>query len=337
MEKEAVMISVIIPIYNVKEYLSKCLDSLKNQTYPDFEALLVDDGSTDGSEKICDEYAKEDNRFVVIHKQNSGVSDARNIALERAKGKYITFLDSDDWLEPNAYEVLYSHMEKHNPDVVFGVCERIYRQYFDNEPDHSVQIIENEDVLTSYIKPDYKPHILKALWDKLYTKEIIGDVRFKPGHHRDGTFNTEVLSKAKKVIFAGELIYHYRDERPGSISNTGITERIFTDKIPVLTEQIEVLEHVGRKDLAERQRVMFYSEMLAYYVKIYKSSVDEKKEFMERIGKLLMSDKKKIKESFVSSYATNSYKCKMRLFLLSPSLYGWILSNRKREDDATRC
>ncbi len=323
------LISVIIPIYNVKEYLPQCLDSLLNQTYTSFEALLVDDGSSDGSEKICDEYAEKDSRFIAIHKKNSGVSDARNMALEQAKGKYITFLDSDDWLEPDAYETLYVKMKEHNPDVVFGVCERLYRQFFDNEPDGSVTMISDRDVLTSYVKPEYKPHILKALWDKLYTREIIGDVRFKPGHHRDGTFNTEVMCKARKVLFVGKLIYHYRDERPGSITNTGISERIFTDKIPVLTEQIEDLKRVGREDLAKRQIVFFYSEVLSYYWKIYKSDSPKREEFLERINKLLKKDKKEIKASFGYDYASKGYKLKMCLFLCSPSLYCMMMNLRK--------
>lgn len=323
------LISVIIPIYNVKEYLPQCLDSLINQTYTSFEALLVDDGSSDGSEKICDEYAAKDARFIAIHKKNSGVSDARNMALERAKGKYITFLDSDDWLEHDAYETLYVKMKEHNPDVVFGVCERIYRQFFDNEPDGSIQMISDEDVLTSYVKPEFRPHILKALWDKLYTREIIGDVRFKPGHHRDGTFNTEVMCKAKNVLFVGKLIYHYRDERPGSITNTGISERIFTDKIPVLTEQIADLKRVGREDLAKRQIVIFYSEMLSYYWKIYQSDSPKREEFLERIRRMLKEEKKEITASFGYDYASKGFKLKMQLFLCSPSLYCMMMKLRK--------
>ncbi len=323
------LISVIIPIYNVREYLPQCLESLRNQTYTSFEALLVDDGSTDGSEKICDEYAALDARFKVMHKQGSGVSDARNMALEQARGTYITFLDSDDWLEPDAYESLYVQMKKYKPDVVFGVCERMYRQFFDNEPDGRITMLSGEDVLTSYVKPEFKPHILKALWDKLYTREIIGAVRFKPGHHRDGTFNSEVMCKAQNVLFVGKLIYHYRDQRPGSISNTGITECIFTDKIPVLTEHIEDLKRVGREDLAKRQIVLFYSEMLSYYRKIYHSDVPQREEFLGRIRRILLEDKKEIRASYEYDYASKNYRRKMRLFLCSPSLYCMAMKIRK--------
>ena len=112
------LLSVIIPVYNVKPYLEKCVESIVDQTYHNLQIILVDDGSTDGSQTICDELAQKDSRIVVIHKENGGLSTARNVGMDRAKGDYIAFVDSDDWLERNMYEVLINQLEAHDADLV---------------------------------------------------------------------------------------------------------------------------------------------------------------------------------------------------------------------------
>lgn len=115
------LISIIVPVYNVEQYLDDCLISIINQTYKNLEIILIDDGSTDKSGKICDEYAKKDSRIIVIHKENGGVSSARNAGLRIAKGAYIGFVDPDDWIAEDMYEVLYSNAKKYDADV--SVCK----------------------------------------------------------------------------------------------------------------------------------------------------------------------------------------------------------------------
>lgn len=111
------IISIIVPVYNVELYLRQCLDSILSQTFKDWECILIDDGSTDSSPSICDEYVSRDSRFKVAHKINEGLSSARNEALKLAKGEYIGFVDSDDWIEPEMYEVLYSNIKEYNADI----------------------------------------------------------------------------------------------------------------------------------------------------------------------------------------------------------------------------
>ena len=113
-------ITVIVPVYNVENYLNKCLDSLINQTYKNLEIIVINDGSTDNSGTICQEYAQKDNRIVYIEKENGGLSDARNAGLDRMTGSYVTFVDSDDWIEQDYVEVLYNKLTEHQADVSVG-------------------------------------------------------------------------------------------------------------------------------------------------------------------------------------------------------------------------
>ena len=120
------LITVIVPVYKVEKYIRKCIESIINQTYKNIEIILVDDGSPDDCGKICDEYAKKDNRIKAIHKENGGLSDARNKALDLTNGKYVIFVDSDDYIEKNAIEYLYQLMQKYNTDIAIGLVNPIY-------------------------------------------------------------------------------------------------------------------------------------------------------------------------------------------------------------------
>lgn len=315
------LISVIIPVYNVKEYLKKSVESVLKQTYRNLEIILVDDGSTDGSADMCDAYAQRDERVIVIHKENQGAASARNAGLDIAKGKYIGFVDSDDYADKTMFEELYSLLKETAADISCCINKRIYREKWDNEPSEENVVLEGRDILTSFVDPAYRPHILKAVWDKLYAREIIGNIRFRIGQHEDGDFNTKVLCKTGRVAFCGKVLYYYLDERPGSVTNTGISERIFTDRLPVLSEQINDLRNVGREDLASRQEVMYYTEILSYYWKIYNSLHEMRKDYLERIMQMIKEKKKDIQKTFRYVSASKGYQIQMRLFLISPGLY----------------
>lgn len=142
------LLSIIVPVYNVKSYLKKCVESIINQTYTNLQIILVDDGSTDGSQDICDEFAQRDSRIVVIHKENGGQSTARNVGMDRAKGVYIAFVDSDDWLEPNMYEALISQLEKHEADIVacsFYECKGDEKKAVGDSK--NIRVIDTEEIL----------------------------------------------------------------------------------------------------------------------------------------------------------------------------------------------
>ena len=167
------MVSIIVPVYNAELSLHRCIDSILNQEYTDFELLLMDDGSKDSSGTICDEYAAKDTRVRVIHKENSGVSDTRNQALELACGKYLQVLDSDDWITPNATKLFVDAAEEHNCDLVISDFYRVVGERVSHKGD-----IENEGVMTL---EEFASHMIEnpadfyygVLWNKLFRRDIV--------------------------------------------------------------------------------------------------------------------------------------------------------------------
>lgn len=213
-------ISIIIPVYDVAEYLPQCLESVCNQTYKNLEIILVDDGSTDGSGKICDEWQKKDDRIVLIHKENGGVSSARNEGLKRATGEYIGFVDADDWLEPDMYEKLAAG--------IYG-AEAVSCGYVDYPYGEGVPVPKGIKSLPACDFPDSiialfeRNGYFTTLWNKLFRREVI----FSEGSfiHLDTTLAfgedevwlVTVLGKCNKVAFIPEALYHWRP-RSGSVT-----------------------------------------------------------------------------------------------------------------------
>lgn len=214
------LFSIIIPVYNVEKYLNKCVDSVLNQTFTDFEVILVDDGSPDNCPAICDSYAEKDNRIKVIHKQNGGLINARKSGLEAASGGYIGFVDSDDWIEPEMYELFAQMIEKYSPDMVLSDF------YFDNGKEliNSNQLFEQEFYDKSALKEKLYPKMLfsgiyfkfgvnPCCWSKVYKKELIEknlplvDGRIKMGE--DAAFTYPCLIDAQSVATIKKPCYHY--------------------------------------------------------------------------------------------------------------------------------
>lgn len=232
------LISIIVPVYNVEKYLPQCLDSIMVQTYTNLEIILVDDGSTDNGGHICDEYAKSDSRIKVIHKQNAGLSAARNLGLDIAHGEYIGFVDSDDWIEPTMYEDLYAGFSiTENTLLTNGM---IY-QYDDITGEEllmrphswkreSLLVINGAD----FGKAMFSETSNHYAWSKLYRREVFDWVRFREGRNDEDTLFTYDLSKilrktSHNIVEIVSAIYHYR-QRHGSIclnkSNPLIKDRI---------------------------------------------------------------------------------------------------------------
>lgn len=200
------LISIIVPVYKVEQYLRKCVDSILAQTYSNIEVILVDDGSPDGCPAICDEYASKDTRVKVIHQANAGVSAARNAGLAAAKGEYIGFVDSDDWIEPDMYEVLLNMMSNVESSIaVSAICDEKKAEKIDREP--CLHLSCNEAVK----KLLFNQCNLVSVWGKLFDATILNDLRFSPeiAIGEDALFMLQAITSAKSVSYTHYESYHY--------------------------------------------------------------------------------------------------------------------------------
>lgn len=207
------MISVIVPVYNVEPYLRKCLESVLNQTYRDLEILIIDDGSTDNSGQICDEY-KKDERVRVLHTENRGLSAARNLGLDEANGDWIGFVDSDDWIEPDMYEVLLRKAEETGADVVECGCYTDYATTSDEHP--AIQrMVSNIEAVEALIKNEVRTQV----WNKIWRSHLFTDIRFPEGHSFEDVATTYKLVGDATVTGVPENSYHWM-QRKSSISQS---------------------------------------------------------------------------------------------------------------------
>lgn len=202
------VISVIVPIYQAEKYMRRCLDSIRAQTFSDFEAILVEDGSSDASGQICDEYAEQDSRFRVIHKEHEGVSIARQTGLDSAKGKYVIHADCDDWVEPEWLQSLYDKIEADNADMVFCDFERV----FVNRSEPSVQrpsSMDNTDILADLLVD----RLMGVCWNKLIRTECFRrfNISFVPNMSfmEDLFVVCMLLVNGIKVSYLPKILYHY--------------------------------------------------------------------------------------------------------------------------------
>lgn len=225
------LISIIVPVYKVEKYLSECIDSILAQTYENFELILVDDGSPDNSGKICDEYAQKDKRIKVIHKENAGVSSARNTGLDNANGDYITFIDSDDFVDKRYLDVLYNNLKQNDSDIS---CVSFYYDYESNiqkNQDYSyccLNIDFKDKDFVKFFKSFFQPMPPpSAVWCKLFSKNVIRNIRFKEKIRiaEDKLFFLTAFRFSNRICFSNECVYFYKI-RQGTAFNSYKTKFI---------------------------------------------------------------------------------------------------------------
>ena len=256
------MVSIIVPIYNAENYLRRCVDSILNQEYTDFELLLVNDGSTDASGDICEEYGDRDPRVIVIQKENTGVSDSRNRALDRARGKYLQFLDSDDWITPDATRLFVRAAEEYGCDMVISDFYRVVGERLSTKGD-----IEEEGVLT---REEFAAHMMEnpadfyygVLWNKLYRRDIVEEHKLRMDTDiswcEDFMFNLEYIRYAK-VFYALHAPIYYYVKRKGSLASQGINiSKTVKMKLNVFEYYNNFYKHVLEEEDYEKNRLQVY-------------------------------------------------------------------------------
>ena len=202
------LISIIVPVYNVEEYLDRCIQSVLNQSYKNIEIILVDDGSTDKSLEICNKYKKE-TKIKVFHKKNGGLSSARNFGMKKIKGKYIYFLDSDDYISINTIEILYNSLKNNNGDISCAKELFVYDSVTNLEANKDFGVINytSENALESIL---YMNGISNSACNKLYKKELFNNIIFPEGKlYEDLGCIYKVIGKANKIVFNNVFLYNY--------------------------------------------------------------------------------------------------------------------------------
>lgn len=200
-----VKLSIIIPVYNAEKYLSRCIESILNQTYKEIEILLIDDGSTDGSHEICDMYAQKYDNVLVIHKTNGGVSSARNMGLDNARGEYVAFIDADDYVSDNLYQDLINKIKVSDAEI--AVCS-VYRV---DSNGNKVLITQNHQEISDNMMLKIMSGFGEWIWNKVYKKDIIGELRFDTdlSFGEDVYWLSQYCLKCKKSIYSTESSYLY--------------------------------------------------------------------------------------------------------------------------------
>lgn len=206
------LISVIVPVYNAGIYFNPCIESIVNQTYKNLEIIIVDDGSNDGTPKLCDEWAKKDNRIIVIHKENGGASSARNVGLDAAAGDYITFVDADDYLDLDMYEIMLGEIMSYNADAARCAIVREYDNGYKEDwgdKNSQLRLVDNKQLLRDVAEAIGILPVSPC--NKIFSKKCIGDIRFDTRfrYAEDTLFNFEVAKNIKSIVYHDISRYHY--------------------------------------------------------------------------------------------------------------------------------
>ncbi|MCM1264176.1 MAG: glycosyltransferase [Butyrivibrio sp.] len=319
MSKKQKLISVIVPIYNIEAYIEKCIKSIIGQTYHNLEIILVDDGSADNSGRICDRYAELDNRIMVLHKENGGLSDARNYAIDRAHGDLLAFVDGDDWIHPQMYELMQDAMELHEADVVTCWFERTdkdfgKRQYKQDEL--NVRLLSGAEALCDIETP------LVVAWNKLYKREIFENIRYpKDRLHEDEYIIHRIFYKCRKVAVIDKPLYFYTI-RDGSIVSHMTPVRI-DNTLEALADRVEF---AGNMNWTEVMPAVI-KRYCDYCIDRYRDIASGHYDYIERIYLDILWQSE---QNMVQKYSNIKIENKYKYFAKSPEEYErWLVKNKK--------
>ncbi len=317
------LISVIVPVYKVENYLDKCVESIVNQTYKNLEIILVDDGSPDNCPKMCDEWAKKDKRIKAIHKENGGLSDARNKGIDIANGDYITFIDSDDYVEDNYVDLLYNILIDAEADISMGKQFVRYSDKTFNTGSGITYIVNPHDCFDKLL---YGEDFDVSAWAKLYKRDLFRDIRYPKGRlFEDSATTYKLIDKSKKIVLKSVPIYNYII-REDSITTNGFNEK----KMELITSTQEMCDYIQNKcpDLKKgcKRRLMYaYLSTLTQLVKCKETNRTYKDLLMKYIKenrKEILNDKRIPKRDRFALYLTR--------FGFNAFKVGWMIYEKKR-------
>lgn len=280
------MISIIVPVYKVEKYIHRCVESILNQTYTDFELILSDDGSPDNCGKICDDYALKDSRVHVIHKENGGLSDARNAGIdwvfEHSKSEWIIFIDSDDWIHPRCLELLLEAAEKYGAPVAVGAYEDAVEQTpFESYPNPDIRYIETDTFFADYNT------VATVAWGKLYKKEYFQTIRYPFGKLNEDEFVTyRILFQNEKTVFVGNPLYFYFKNTQGIMNSRWSVKKL--DALEALENQFNYFKNSAHKRAFAKVLEKYIWFLRENYENLQSCEAFEQKEaYLKKISKNL--------------------------------------------------
>lgn len=252
------LISVIVPIYNVEQYLDRCVESIVHQTYPELEIILVDDGSPDSCPMICDQWAKKDKRIKVIHKQNGGLSDARNAGIKVATGSYISFVDSDDWIALNFYEVLHRALYETNSDIAACKTQKVWKTEDAGEVTADTVHYQELDTETALYELICEKKLQQIVWNKLYRREVVDGIEFEIGKcNEDEFWSYQVFGCAQKSVLIEYIGYYYFQRADSIMGNSYSMRRL--DAVEAKCNRQDYLEkHFPKLANTGRENLFFF-------------------------------------------------------------------------------
>lgn len=269
------VISVIVPVYNAEAYLRACVDSVLSQSFPDFELILVDDGSPDQCGAICDEYRLQDPRVLVLHQNNAGQASARNHAIRHASGRYYCFVDADDVVHPQMLEFLYDSLEGNSHDIVCCAiieAEHIPSSFFSPQSPVDCTIYSSSEDNLSFLFSD--PFICWTVWGRLLPAEIVNKHLFTEGHvYEDNALVIRWLLEADRLCILNSPLYFYRIN-PNGTTKSGMTAKKRADYVWALSEQLDALDSHGMKELCNRRIPEFLHTCAQYGNEIKENNPD---------------------------------------------------------------
>ena len=259
-------VSIIVPVYNAEKFLNRCVDSILGQEYKDFELILVDDGSKDMSGAICDAYAKTDGRVAVIHKENSGVSDTRNKGIEKAKGTYLQFVDSDDWLTPDATKLMVRAAEENGCDMVISDFYRVVGEMVSRKGDIESDRVISREEFAAFMMENPADYYYGVLWNKLYRRDLVNRYGIRMDAEiswcEDFMFNLEYVRYAKTFYALRAPVYYYVKTK-GSLVNQKISiMKTVKMKLMMFEYYNNFYKHVLDEEDYEKNRLQVYHFLL---------------------------------------------------------------------------
>lgn len=311
------LISVIVPVYRVEKYLNECVESILNQTYQNLEIILVDDGSPDRCPEMCDEYARKDSRVKVIHKENGGLSDARNAGIEIAQGEYLSFVDSDDMIAPEMLHILYERMSTEALNLVLCAIETINDSGDTRGYIHISDAVWNEQTFWENFYNDKRIPCVVA-WNKLYKRELFNQTRYEVGRiHEDEFIIYDIVSQCRQVCCLSKPLYKYR-LRDESITHSQYNIKNF-EEIDAEFNRVRCFWERGKYNLAQLAFEGSFNVLKAGSRMLDLSQKENRETYI-----LKREEFKTIFKMMKLSGASIRKKLEIEMFLIFPKLYNFI-------------